>query len=137
MITDLLAAVAAGFHSDLAIAARRAAIASYGTGPVNVWLTSETLSIVGAAMANAAAASSLDIDDGHRGAAGHPGAAIIPAAFAVAEAVGASNEEIFEAIAVGYDVALRIATARPTPTIETYSSGRWVNYGVAAAAGRL
>ena len=38
-------------------------------------------------------------------------------------------------LALGYDVALRVGTSRPTPTIETYSSGRWVNYGVAAAAG--
>ncbi len=88
-------------------------------------------------MANAAAASSLDLDDGHRGAAGHPGAGIIPAVFAIAQAISVSDEEIFEAIAIGYDVALRVATARPTPTIDTYSSGRWVNYGVAAAAGRL
>lgn len=137
LIADLLAATAAGLHSDLAVAARRAAIASYGKGPSTVWMTDQSLSIAGAAMANAAAASALDIDDGHRGAAGHAGAGIIPAAIAVGQAIGTSDEGIFEAIAIGYDVALRVATARPTETIDSYASGRWVNFGVAAAAGRL
>ena len=38
-----------------------------------------------AAFANSAAASALDLDDGHRAAGGHPGAAVIPAVFAVAQ----------------------------------------------------
>jgi 2-methylcitrate dehydratase PrpD len=38
---------------------------------------------------------------------------------------------------VGYEIALRGASARPTPTITSYLSGKWVAYGVAAAAGRL
>lgn len=137
LITDMIGATAAGLDSQLAQAARSAAGAIYGAGPAGVWLTDGSLSIAGAAMANAAAASSLDIDDGHRGAAGHAGAGIIPAVFAVGEALGSPDEAILDALALGYDVALRVGTARPTPTIETYSSGRWVNYGVAAAAGRL
>jgi len=88
-------------------------------------------------MANAAAASALDIDDGHRGAAGHAGAGVIPAALAVGQALDSSDEQIIDAIILGYDVALRVASSRPTSTIDTYSSGRWVGYGAAAAAGRL
>lgn len=137
LVADLIGATAAGLDSQLAQAARAAAEQLYGSGPAGIWLTGTKLSVAGAAMANAAAASALDIDDGHRGAAGHAGAGIIPAVFAVAQALDASDERIFDAIALGYDVALRVATSRPTPTIETYSSGRWVNYGAAAAAGRL
>ncbi len=137
LVADLMAATAAGLNSPLAVAARAAAPALYGEGLAQVWLTDLSLSVAGAAMANAAAASALDIDDGHRGAAGHPGAGVIPAALAVAQAVGARDRQIVEAIALGYDVALRIATARPTGTFDTYSSGRWVGYGAAAAAGRL
>lgn len=137
LVADLIGATAAGLDSRLATAARAAAGQLYGSGPAGIWLTGTKLSVAGAAMANAAAASALDIDDGHRGAAGHAGAGIIPAAFAVGQALDASDERIFDAIALGYDVALRVATSRPTPTIETYSSGRWVNYGVAATAGRL
>lgn len=137
LVTDLIAASAAGFPSPLAQAARVAAADLYGTGAARVWFTGQSLSIAGAAMANAAAASALDIDDGHRGAAGHAGAGVIPAALAVAQAIGASDAQIFDAIALGYDVSLRVATSRPTATIETYSSGRWVGFGAAAAAGRL
>ena len=137
LVADLIGATAAGLDSRLAQAARAAAGQLYGSGPAGIWLTGAKLGVAGAAMANAAAASALDIDDGHRGAAGHAGAGIIPAAFAVGQALDASDERIFDAIALGYDVALRVGTSRPTPTIETYSSGRWVNYGVAAAAGRL
>lgn len=137
LIADLVAATAGGVQSSLAQAARAAATEIYGPGRATVWLTGTSLSVAGAAMANAAAASALDIDDGHRGAAGHAGAGIIPAVFAVAQALDASDEQALDAMALGYDIALRVATSRPTPTIDSYSSGRWVNYGVAAAAGRL
>lgn len=137
LVVDLIGASAAGLRSQLVKAARSAAEQIYGPGPAGVWLTGATLSIAGAAMANAAAASALDIDDGHRGAAGHAGAGVIPAVLAVGQTLDAPDERILDAIALGYDVGLRVATARPTPTIETYSSGRWVVYGVAAAAGRL
>ncbi|MBC2885160.1 MmgE/PrpD family protein [Ochrobactrum sp. CM-21-5] len=137
LILDLVAAVGAGFHSQLAKAARSSAYHAYGDGASIVWLSGKKSSIVGAAKANSAAASALDIDDGHRGAAGHAGAGVIPAAMAVANGIGSDDETLFEAIAVGYDVALRIATSRPTGTFDSYSSGRWVSYGAAAAAGRL
>lgn len=137
LVADLMAATAAGLESNLATSARTAATDIYGDGPAQVWLSEETLSIAGAAMANSAAASALDIDDGHRGAAGHAGAGVIPAALAVGQAINADDTEIFEAIALGYDVALRIATSRPTNTIATYASGRWGSYGAAAAAARL
>ncbi|MEO3388410.1 MmgE/PrpD family protein [Mesorhizobium sp. CAU 1741] len=137
LVTDLIAATAAGLNSTLAASARAAAAELYGSGAARVWLTGHSLSIAGAAMANAAAASALDIDDGHRGAAGHAGAGVVPAALAVGQAIGAPDERILDAIALGYDIALRVATSRPTAIIETYSSGRWVGYGAAAAAGRL
>ena len=137
LVTDLIAAAAAGSGGSLSVAARAAAEALYGQGPACVWLTGTTSSIAGAAMVNAAAASALDIDDGHRGAAGHPGAGIIPAVLALGQSIGARDACMLEAIALGYDVALRVATSRPSATIDTYCSGRWVGFGVTAAAGRL
>ncbi|MBK5926434.1 MmgE/PrpD family protein [Rhodobaculum claviforme] len=137
LVTDLLGAAAAGLHTPLATAARGAAPALHGPGPCGVWFTGMGLSVAGAAMANAAAASALDIDDGHRGAAGHPGAGVIPAALAVGQALGSDDAAILDAIALGYDVALRVGASRPTGSFDTYASGRWVGYGVAVAAGRL
>ncbi|RWD50836.1 MmgE/PrpD family protein [Mesorhizobium sp.] len=137
LILDLLGAAGAGFNSTLATSARTSALEAYGEGNVSIWFTGERSSVVGAAMANSAAASALDIDDGHRGAGGHPGAGIIPAALAVAQAVGAADLEIMMAIALGYEVGLRVASCRPVETVEMYASGRWVNFGVAAAVARL
>ena len=137
LVMDLIAAAAAGSNGSLSLAARAASEALYGPGRAGMWLTGKTSSIAGAAMANAAAASALDIDDGHRGAAGHPGAGIIPAVLAVGQSIGARDACMLDAIALGYDVALRVATSRPSATIDTYCSGRWVGFGVAAAAGRL
>jgi 2-methylcitrate dehydratase PrpD len=137
LISDLVAAASAGFNSQLAKAARQAAVAAYGLGQSQVWFSEHKLSIVGAAMSNSAAASALDIDDGHRGAAGHPGAAVLPAILAAAETLGSDDIAIFDAIILGYDVALRVATSRPTGTFPTYSSGLWGAYGVAAGVGSL
>jgi 2-methylcitrate dehydratase PrpD len=136
-VLDLISATAAGLHSPLAKAARKSALAAYGDGPCSIWLTAESSSVVGAAMANSASASALDIDDGHRGSGGHPGAGVIPAALAVGQAVGSSDAEIMSAIALGYEVGLRIAASRPVETVELYATGRWVNYGAAVAAARL
>ncbi|MFB6452910.1 MmgE/PrpD family protein [Bradyrhizobium tunisiense] len=134
---DLIGATAAGLQSQLAEAARKSALEAYGEGHIGIWLTGKRSSVVGAAMANSAAASALDIDDGHRAAGGHPGAGVIPAALAVAQAVDASVSETMTAIALGYEIALRIASSRPAQTIDTLASGRWVGYGAAAAACRL
>ncbi|MCS3765623.1 MULTISPECIES: MmgE/PrpD family protein [Bradyrhizobium] len=137
LVLDLIGATAAGLQSPLADAARTSALKAYGEGPITIWLTDKQSSIAGAAMANSAAASALDIDDGHRGSGGHPGAGVIPAALAVAQAVNASVSETMAAIALGYEIALRIACSRPFSTIETYATGRWVGYGAAAAVSRL
>ncbi|MER8874674.1 MmgE/PrpD family protein [Mesorhizobium sp. M0814] len=137
LMLDLIGATAAGLRSPLANAARKSALEAYGEGPISIWLTDNSSSVVGAAMANSAAASALDIDDGHRGAGGHAGAGVIPAALAVAQAVGASDSETMVAIALGYEIALRVASSRPVETIDTYASGRWAGYGAAAAACRL
>ncbi|TGS09811.1 MmgE/PrpD family protein, partial [Mesorhizobium sp. M4B.F.Ca.ET.190.01.1.1] len=120
-------------RSPLADAARNSAMEAYGEGLISIWVTEDRSSVVGAAMANSAAASALDIDDGHRGAAGHAGAGVIPAALAVAQAVDASVSETMVAIALGYEIALRIASSRPVAAIDTYATGRWVGYGAAAA----
>ena len=79
----------------------------------------------------------LDLDDGHRAASGHPGAAVIPAVFATAEAHGADTERVLTAIAIGYEIGVRIAAARDVGTLHTFDSGLWCGQGAAAAAGWL
>src|SRR5882757_9333723 len=136
-VLDTLAAAVAGAATENAAAMALAAGRLFGAGTSPVWFTGNRLSHGGAIIANCAAASALDIDDGHRGAAGHPGAAIIPAVLTVAGRHSWDGQRLLTAIVLGYDVALRIAGARNhTPDI-SFASGRWCGFGVAAALGWL
>lgn len=132
-ILDLVAAAASGVEAPGPRAARRAAQALHGPGEFPVWFTGERSTLLGALWANCAAAAALDIDDGHRIARGHPGAAIIPAAFAVARQVGASTDDLLKAIVVGYEVGVAVGAARR----HYANTGMWSGYGVIAAAGYL
>ena len=136
-ILDTIASMLGGLRTDNAARSRRAARMSFGQGTAPVWFAADKLHSLGALFANCAAASALDIDDGHCRAAGHPGAAIVPAVLAEASAKGADGQEILAATAVGYDVALRIASSRIFSDTMSFASGQWTGYGVAAAVGRM
>lgn len=92
-----------------------------------------------AALINGCAAHALDYDDTHDLAVLHPGVAVIPAALATAESLGASGRALLDAIVVGYDVQVRVAlaaTRAPGHTGWHYTSACGI-FGAAAAAGRL
>lgn len=132
-LADLVAAAVVGHGTPAAQAARSAARRGFGPGPAACWFTSARLTPPGAAFTNAVAASALDLDDGHRAAIGHPGAAVIPAVLAEADARDHPPERLLGAIAVGYEVAVRIARARHPARLDTVASGRWCGQGAAAA----
>jgi 2-methylcitrate dehydratase PrpD len=102
-------------------------------GGVPIWFTGLSSSATGAAWANSAAASALDLDDGHRLARGHPGAAVIPTALAIAHETGASLEDFITAIVIGYEVGVTIGAARLTYG----NTGTWAPYAVVATAAAL
>jgi len=91
--------------------AKRRLVARFGGGTTPIWFARVATGMVGAAWSNSAAASALDLDDGNRLARGHPGAAVIPAAFALASP-NASLDEIVKAIIVGYEVGVSVGAAR-------------------------
>lgn len=136
-VLDCVAAAVAGARADGSRAARATAQSAFGAGGSSLWFSGAKVPAAAAALANCTAASILDLDDGHRAATGHPGAAIIPSCLAVAEEVDASWDELVAAIVVGYEVAVRVAAARDFTRLDTMSTGKWCNYGVAAAVGRL
>lgn len=130
---DLLGAAAAGIREPGPIAVRRMALSAMGAGGVPIWFAGLSSSVIGAAWANSAAASALDLDDGHRLARGHPGAAVIPTALAVAHETGATVEELINAIVIGYEVGVTIGAAR----VAYGNTGTWASYGVVATAAAL
>ncbi len=137
-LLDTLAAVVGGVPTANAAQIRQSAGHAFGTGPFVPWFTNgEPLHFLAALMSNCAAASVLDVDDGHRGAAGHSSAAIVPAVLMEACQHPVSGRDILAAIAIGSDVALRIAEARIFSDDMSFASGRWTAYGVAAAIARL
>lgn len=132
-ILDLLAAAGAGTADKAAIAVRGMALATMGVGDVPIWFTGRSGSPIAAAWANAAAASALDLDDGHRLARGHPGAAVIPTAFAIGRETGASLDQIITAIVIGYEIGVPVAAARTAYG----NTGTWAAYAVVATAAAL
>ena len=110
---------------------------SYPEGTAHVWFSSAQLSSSGAAFVNSLAATLLDVDDGHRAASGHPGAAVIPAAIALGEQIGAQWHDVLLAIVCGYEAGVRIAAASAPYPVYSYASGRWTAVAVAVAAGKL
>ncbi|WP_292419012.1 MmgE/PrpD family protein [Mesorhizobium sp.] len=136
-VLDTIASMAAGVSTENARLSALAAKACFGPGRAAVFFTERSLHPLGALFANCAAASSLDIDDGHCRAAGHPGAAIVPAALAEAARLRRGGRDLLAAIAIGYDIALRIAAARRFSDTMSFASGQWTGFGVAAAVGWL
>ncbi len=136
-VLDLVTAAVAGANADGARATRVTAMSSFGSGTSSLWFSGAKLPAAAAVLANCTAASILDLDDGHRAASGHPGAAIIPCCLAVAEEVGASWNELVAAIVVGYEISVRVSASRHQAKISTEETGDWVHFGVAAAVGRL
>jgi 2-methylcitrate dehydratase PrpD len=132
-ILDLLTAAIVGFPSKGGKAAFSAASHSWGSGRAACWFSETQLTASGAAFANSAMASMLDLDDGHRDAAGHPGAAIIPAVLAAADCQSCDAERLIMAICLGYEVGIRVSRARNFAELGTLASGLWTAHGVAAA----
>jgi len=91
-----------------------------------------------AAFANSIMASDLDADDGHRGAMGHPGAAVVSASLAVGEKEKLGGKSLLEAIVVGYEIATRMGIiVNKHHKSRFIGSGHWASFGVAAAVVKL
>ncbi|WP_237213667.1 MmgE/PrpD family protein [Falsiroseomonas oryziterrae] len=93
-----------------------------------------------AAFANAMAAHGDETDDSHLAGRCHPGCAIVPAALAVAERQDADGAALLRAVALGYDVCVRVnlSFGFPPPAKarhSTHSIGP--AFGAAAAAASL
>ncbi|MFN3210170.1 MAG: MmgE/PrpD family protein [Roseovarius sp.] len=61
-----------------------------------------------AALVNGTVSHALDYDDTHFAHIGHPSVAVIPAALAVGEAVGATGEALQEAALIGVEASIRV-----------------------------
>ena len=74
-----------------------------------------------AAFANGTTAEAIEAQDGLRFGGNHPGAAVIPAALAVAETHGLGGAAVIEAIVAGYEAADR-------PDLACEARLKWADY---------
>jgi len=133
-ILDAIGCAIAGLESSGAIAVAGMAEKCYASGRSKVWFRGAQLNSVGAAYTNAAATSALDIDDGHRLAMGHPGAAVIPSVLAIADEIEADGRDVITAIVAGYEAAVRLGHAEIK---KPYHTGNWSGFGAAVGAAKL
>jgi 2-methylcitrate dehydratase PrpD len=137
-ILDFIGVTIAGSQTSMARASAQFAYAQFGEGQATAIAFAKPLTPLGATWLNGISASALDLDDGHRPAMGHPGAAVIPAALAIAETAGASGLEFLVAVIAGYEVAVRASVSRkPAFKKGRYNTGIWGGFGAAAAAAKL
>ena len=137
LLLDLAAVTVAGRPAPASPIAADHASEAHGGDAATSLLDGRPLSAPGAAWANGVLANVLDYDDGHRLTKGHPGAIVIPAMLAMAEAVDATPTAFLEAVLVGYEVALRAGVLIHDREAQYHASASWGSLGVAVAAGRL
>lgn len=92
-----------------------------------------------AAMINATFAHVIELDDGHKNAGVHCGAAVVPTALTLGNALGSSGEEIITAVVIGYDLVYRLASNMAPYQIQKgfHPSGNDDTIGCMAVAGKL
>ncbi len=110
-ILDTAAAIVSGGVMTPGEAGAHLARAVPGVVEATVLATGQRTDATRAALANAMAAHADETDDSHEPSLTHPGCAIVPAAFAVAEREGRSGRDLVRAVVLGYDVGTRVTRA--------------------------
>lgn len=140
-LIDMIACMVGG----IGLASSRAALDVFleaGSGAqATVPGSGRRLGVLDAAWLGGHTANALDFDDCFRdGAPSHPGATIIPAALALAEARDCGGDALLKAIVAGYEVSLRIGRAldaSPARKADVMGYGTWQTFGATAAGASL
>jgi 2-methylcitrate dehydratase PrpD len=91
-----------------------------------------------AAMVNAAASHFVEQDDVHNGSVFHPATVVFPVTLALAQALGASGQDLIAASVAGYEVGIRVGEFLGRSHYKVFhTTGTAGTLAAAAAAGRL
>jgi 2-methylcitrate dehydratase PrpD len=138
-ILDTFAAMISGSELPPGHAALALARAQAGRAVATVVASNILTGPMDAALVNGVLAHSDETDDSHGPSQSHPGASIVPAAFALGEEMGVSGERYLRAVTLGYDVGPRFTMALGGVTFRDESRRSTHAYagtfGSAAAAG--
>lgn len=105
---DTIAVTLAGTVAESSRAMSGTVLAAAGRAEATVFGVGKATSAWDAALANGTFAHALELDDDHRIAVLHPGAVVVPAAFAAAEAAGSDGPTFLRALLIGYEIACRL-----------------------------
>ena len=114
VLDTLGSALGAAENEELAAIAREYAQWT-GLGENNrsarLWGSAQRTNLMNAVFLNGMMAHQLELDDVHTASKSHVGAVVVPAAWAVAEALGCSGKTFLEAVVAGYEVMGRVGKA--------------------------
>lgn len=113
LLLDFFAAAFAGYKQNDAFNRRvkKVILEQGGKEESSVLFFDRKLPARYAAFLNSLYGHGAELDDGNKKAMGHVGVHVIPAVLALAEAEGKTHDEIFKAIAAGYETYIRISAA--------------------------
>lgn len=106
----------------------------------SVWGQNRRAGLMTALMINGLMSHELELDDVHTGSKSHVGAVIVPAAWTIADAIGATGKEFLEAVVVGYEIMGRVGLAMDVSSNRKrgwHTTGIIGTFGAAATAARL
>jgi aconitate decarboxylase len=115
------------------------AVSFSGGGRSSLFARPEKVSPPDAALANGTAIHGFEIDDAHVSSSLHPGAVVVPACLAMAEARSASGRDFLVAMAAGYELGIRVGICAGIShsTSGFHVTGTVGVFAAAAAAARL
>jgi len=135
-ILDTFAAMVSGSRLPPGAAALRYRATRAAPGGASVAGAPGGCAPADAALVNGVMAHADETDDSHGPSQSHPGAAIVPAALAMADTVGADGAQFLRAVTLGYDVGPRITMAMGGVAFrsESHRSTHSIAAGFGAAA---
>jgi 2-methylcitrate dehydratase len=134
-VLDTLACMIGGAGEPAVRQVRAGALAMQGAPEATIVGSTERTSADKAALANCAALRELDYMDGHYGPYPAHASFNIPPILAVAEQIGSRGRDVLRAIALAYEVQIRLQLAAGDPTINHHGWSPSTNLGVSAAVG--
>jgi 2-methylcitrate dehydratase PrpD len=105
-----------------------------------IWGHKKKMNIFAAALLNGLMSHALELDDVHSDSKAHIGAIVVPAAWVVAEATGASGKDFLQAVIAGYEVMARVGRSIDVASHRKkgwHATGTMGTFGAAAAVARL
>ena len=110
-----------------------------GTPEATIFQTKKKFPAINAVFANASCGHAIDMDDGHRFGALHPGTVIIPTALGAAELCRASTKDLITGVVAGYEVMIRVGAAINPSSLNRgfHATGITGTFGAAAAAASI